>query len=162
MKALYFEPSALFKGYYEEVGSEIVDFALRQLKAEVLVGLTSLWSLGEILRAFRKKVLAKTLPEKAAREAYEYFLADIREFEQDQKITILPITRVDIQALHPYIWNHNLFVSDALHVHSAVKAGATAFLAEDRHFRRFSKIETLKVVDPTVPESQDILQQLIQ
>ncbi len=55
LKTLYFEPSALFKGYYEEPGSEMVEYALSVLKQGVLVGLTSLWSFGEILRLFEKR-----------------------------------------------------------------------------------------------------------
>ncbi len=105
-------------------------------------------------------MLTGVLPEKTAREAYEHFLADARELEQDQKMSIIPITRVDMQGLHPYIWNHNLYVSDAIHAYSAQKAGTAGFLAEDKHFQRFSKIKMLNVIDPTRSESYDILQRL--
>lgn len=154
---IYLEASALFKGYYPEEGSDEVDFILEKLDGKEYVGVTSIWSLCEVTRAFRKKVSEKILSDEKARNSVEFFLADLKELEIRRKLLISKIERRIVDLSRRYIWHDNLYCSDAVHVATYFDTKGEYFVAEDKHFLRFSKIKGLKLIDPTTEEGKNLL-----
>lgn len=148
MIKIYLEPSALFKGYFPEEGSEVVEKIIMALDRRIFCSYTSIWSLLEIVRAFKKRVNLGEIDAKDAESAIIFFFTDIRKLVSEGKMVLLSIDTTLIMKSYEILWRYNLYAADALHVTTYFENTLDYFIAVDRHFKRFRKIKNLKLIDP--------------
>ncbi|MGQ4913117.1 MAG: type II toxin-antitoxin system VapC family toxin [Candidatus Asgardarchaeia archaeon] len=161
MIKIYFEPSALFKGYFPEEGSEVVEKVISALDGNNLCSFTSIWSLLEIARAFKKRVNLGEIDEKEGENAVIFFFTDIKKLVSEGRLVLLSIDTSLIMKSYKTLWKYNLYAADALHVTTYFENTLDYFFAVDRHFKKFEKIENLKLIDPLTEDGVAKVNELI-
>jgi len=155
----YLEPSALFKCYWEEEGSENVEWVLAQLD-EHNKGETSIWTLLEITRGFIKRANLGEISYDEAGDAINFFLADMRDLERKKKIKIVGITKGIVNRALVIMRERNLYAADSMHVATASNTNADAMLVDDRHFEKFYEIEGVKVLNVADDAFRDLFAEI--
>jgi len=130
---VYLESSALWNLYYEEKGSELVEYCLNQPQFECL---TSIWSQLEIERGIKKRENQNELTSEEAENLQIFIETDNSQLINKKKLTISPILDDYIVTAKKYIRNYNLYASDALHLASATIRRCKSILVDDYHFKR--------------------------
>ena len=145
MKYLYLEPSALFKAYIPEKGSDNVEYVL-QLLGKDIMGITSRWTILEITRGIIKRRNIGELTQKEALQIINFFLDDIKEMVTLRKLSLIDVTRKVIQEALNLIIEYNLYAADAVHVKTAEIYGAVAIITDDRHVLKLKNATKISVI----------------
>ncbi|MEX2689958.1 MAG: type II toxin-antitoxin system VapC family toxin [Candidatus Njordarchaeia archaeon] len=154
---IYLEPSALFKAYIPEQGSDNIEYILSKLGVE-FTGITSRWTLLEITRGFVKRKNLGELTPKELKEIVAFFLDDINRLLVSRKVKIVDVTKSIIEKSISLILSKNLYAADAIHVQTAVYSGARVMLTDDIHIKRLAKITPLKIISVELTKEEFIRQ----
>ena len=150
---IYFEPSALFKTYIPESGTQNVEWALSILGDKVL-GVTSRWTLLEIVRGFVKRRNLGEIPSEDLEDIIEFFLRDIEKMLMENKIMIVDVSKKIVDKAIGLIKSHNLYAADAVHVATAEISGARAILVDDFHYERIKGSARIEVINVEINTEQ--------
>ena len=153
MITLYLEPSALFKAYIPEKGSENIEYVLSNLGIR-FVGLTSRWTILEIIRGFVKRKNLGELTIDELNEIIAFFLDDIDRLATARKLKIVEVTKSIIDKAIDLVASENLYAADAIHVRTAELHKAKAILTDDIHVKRLSKVTPLRIINIELPEKK--------
>lgn len=157
---LYLESSALWNLYYEEKGAELVEHCLENPQ---LTCISSIWSQLEIERGIKKRKNQKEITSEEAENLRVFIETDAKRLASKKQLETIPIVEDYIPTARRFIHEYNLFVSDALHLASAVLQGCIGILVDDYHFRRLNKmIETREAIGiyPTTLSISDLKRKL--
>lgn len=143
---IYIEPSALFKAYIPERGSENMETTLSILGYKV-VGVTSKWTVLEIIRGIMKRKNMGELTDEDASDIIEFFINDIKTMALENKILLEEVSEKIINASIELIRKYNLYASDALHIKTAEKSRAKVILVDDYHFQRIKGTTRIKILN---------------
>ena len=132
-----------FKAYIPEKGSENVEKILSMLGDEI-IGLTSRWTILEIIRGIIKRRNLGELAREDAEDIIKFFLYDLKKMEMERKLILVDVSKKIIEGSIEYIIKHNLYAADALHLKTAEIHSADAMLVDDYHFKRIQSF--LKVI----------------
>ena len=151
---VYLDTNIFYNAYSPVENNEIADWLLDQLTPH-LQGVTSEWTLLEMFRALKKQVNLNNIDEKDAKTLLDFFLSDLGEMTETDKLVILPITRSMIISSRKHVFNHNLYAADALHATVAILSHSKYFITFDRDFK--TNLENVSVLYPSDPKFRSIL-----
>ncbi|HUU79322.1 MAG TPA: type II toxin-antitoxin system VapC family toxin [candidate division Zixibacteria bacterium] len=129
----YLESSALWNLYYEEEGSELVEYCLNnsQFKCK-----SSIWSQMEIIRGIKKRENQEEISSDEAEKLELFIETDLKNLENKKKITMEEITNEEILLAKRFIRRYNLYASDALHLATTITKNCQVIIVDDYHFKR--------------------------
>lgn len=159
MNYFYLDPSALVKRYHVESGSDTVDYLIDKLLGnDKKLGITSIWSIPEIIAVLNRRKNEQKVPFKKFRILVSAFLNEISkfftvDFNQEKIIESVSL-----------ILKHNLNSVDALHLFSIkesreiVKSGGNALIvvAADERLLRSARMEGFDVLNPETSKKSNI------
>ncbi len=148
---IYLDTNVFYHAYCPVEDPVTADWILAQITPE-FPGVTSELTIAEIFRAFKKQVNLGVIEVGKAQDALDFFLADIEEMTQSKILHLLPVKMGTIVAARQLIFDHNLYVADALHATSALNARAKGFVTFDADFK--GVFENLLILIPTTPNFQ--------
>ncbi|MFQ5981227.1 MAG: type II toxin-antitoxin system VapC family toxin [Candidatus Heimdallarchaeota archaeon] len=144
---IYLDTSVFYHAYCPFEDSKSSDWILDELLAEY-PGITSEWTIIEMVRALKKQVNLDRLTEDAATTTLDFFLSEIFDMAKRSQLELNPVSLADIIAARTHIFSSNLYSADALHWQVAIASRAKAFITFDSHFEGISKKYGLLLGDP--------------
>ena len=146
---VYLDTNIFYNAYCPVESNDIADWILDQLNPKIQ-GVTSEWTLLEMFRALKKQVNLNKIEEKEAKLTLDFFLSEIGEMTETEKIVILPITRSMIIGSRRHVFDYNLYAADALHATVAVLSQVTYFITFDGDFSM--KLGDIPILNPNDSE----------
>lgn len=156
VKHFYLEPSAMFKSYHPEKGTDVMNYLFENLKTGKVIGVTSYWSLTEILRAFTK---LRNLGNKISDIVIDSTLADIDHFVLYDQIRLIPAGNDLIDRSMEFIRYKNFTTADALHLSTAIDVNVDYLITSDE---KFKKQDYVNVFDPTLDNALDVMMEILE
>lgn len=152
---IYLDTNVFYNAYSPVEESKISDWLISQLDAN-LIAVTSEWTIIEMFRAFKKQVNLKTIEEEDATIALTYFLSEFGDLERSGLLLTVPVSRKSIIGGKRFIFEKNLYASDALHLFQAIDERVSGFVTFDKTFQ--SRIQEVKLLNPRADDFKtDIL-----
>ncbi len=145
---IYLDTNVFYHAYCPVEDPATADWILEQISPE-FPGITSELTIAEIFRAFKKQVNLGVIETDKAQDALDFFLADIEEMAQSRTLHLIPVKMGTIVAARQLIFDHNLYVADALHATTALNAHTKGFVTFDADFK--GAFENLLILIPTKP-----------
>jgi len=136
MIELYLESSALWALYYEEQGSEIVEYSIATPN---ITCSSSNWTLLELQRGVQKRFNQKEITEEEAEHLRVFIETDIHRLVNNRRLILHPITEKHISQARILIPKYNLYASDAIHLTTALLKASKLLIVDDYHFERLDK-----------------------
>ncbi len=131
----YLESSALWNLFYEEKGSETVEYCIRD---ENILCISSVWSNIEITRGIKKRENQNEITKEEAKQLQFFIEKDLMKLINTNMIELVKVTDDNISLSKKFIWKYNLYGSDALHLATATQKDCKVILVDDYHFKRLS------------------------
>lgn len=132
----YLESSSLWNLYYEEKGSEIIEYCLNNSEFDCI---SSVWSQLEIIRGIKKRENQEEINSGEAEKLQLFIDTDLKRLISKKKLTLEKIKEDTILIAKKFIWQYNLYASDALHLGTATCLSCKVILVDDYHFKRLDK-----------------------
>ena len=126
-------------------GSENIEYVLSNLGAK-FIGITSRWTLLEIIRGIIKRKNLGELTSDEAIKVVSFFLDDINKLVGTGKMRIIEVIKRIIMNATDLILYRNLYAADAVHVKTAELYGAKVMLTDDGHIKRLSGISSVEII----------------
>ena len=130
----YLDTYIFYHAYCPVEKGSIIDWLFEELSAE-FQGVTSEWAIVEMFRALKKQVNLEIIEEKDANLALDFFLVEIGQMVQDDKILLKPVSFKSIIAARELIFTYNLYAADAIHGTTAIQSNVDAFITTDSDFK---------------------------
>ena len=142
---IYLDTNIFYHAYCPVEKGSIIDWLFEKLSTE-FQGVTSEWAIVEMFRALKKQVNLGIIEEKDANLALDFFLVEIGQMVQDDKIQLKPVSFKSIMAARELIFTYNLYAADALHGITAIKSNVGAFISTDSDFKY--DLGTVPIINP--------------
>jgi len=155
VKVVYLDTNVFYNAYCPVENNEIADWILDQLNSNIQ-GVTSEWTILEMFRALKKQVNLKKIEAKDAKTTIDFFLSELGEMNESERIKILPITRSMIINSRKHVFDNNLYAADALHATVAVLSQVNYFVTFDGDFK--VNLGDIPILNPNDPKFREILQ----
>ena len=137
---IFLDTSALAKRYVQEPGSEELEIFFSSGVAEVVV---STLAFPEFGAALGRKVREKEIPKKEAANALEEF-----ELDWNDLFIKIPVTEDIARSAVSLAVQYPLKGADAIHLATALSAGAEIMVTSDQQLKKISEKEGIKAYDP--------------
>lgn len=132
----YLESSSLWNLYYEEQGSEMVEYCLENSQFDCI---SSIWSQLEIERGIKKRENQEEITSNEAEQLQLFIDTDIKMLVNKKKLSLEKIDDNYILNAKKFIRQYNLYASDALHLATATILSCKMILVDDYHFKRLDE-----------------------
>ena len=142
---IYLDTNIFYHAYCPVEKGSIIDWLFEKLSTE-FQGVTSEWAIVEMFRALKKQVNLGIIEEKDANLALDFFLVEIGQMVQDDKIILKPVSFKSIMAARELIFTYNLYAADALHGITAINSNVGAFISTDSDFKY--DLGTIPIINP--------------
>ncbi|MHA1719412.1 MAG: type II toxin-antitoxin system VapC family toxin [Promethearchaeota archaeon] len=142
---LYLDTNIFYHAYCPVEKGSIIDWLFDKFSTE-FQGVTSEWAIVEMFRALKKQVNLGNIEEKDANLTLDFFLVDIGQMVQDEKIILKPVSFKLIMAARELIFTYNLYSADALHGITAIRSNVDAFISTDSDFKNY--LGSIPIINP--------------
>lgn len=143
---LYFDTNVFYNAYVPtEKANEIADWLFEQMTEQFPIK-TSEWSIIEFFRALKKQENLNNLSSEDVNLISDFFIGDIVRMQQEKILHLIPVTIKLIIRSKRYIFSHNLYASDALHITTAIMNTVSAFVSFDADFNTMSN--EIQILNP--------------
>ena len=132
----YLESSSLWNLYYEEQGSEMVEYCLENSQFDCI---SSIWSQLEIERGIKKRENQEEITSNEAEQLQLFIDTDIKRLVNKKKLSLEKIDDNYILNAKKFIRQYNLYASDALHLATATILSCKMIIVDDYHFKRLDE-----------------------
>ena len=130
----YLDTNIFYHAYCPVENGAIIDWLFENLSPK-FQGITSEWAIIEMFRALKKQANLGIIEEKDANLALDFFLVEIGQMVQDEKIILKPVSFKSIILARELIFTYNLYAADAIHGTTAIQSNVNAFISTDSDFK---------------------------